>query len=151
MHASAADDCFRFCNAVGVGSFCGNWSIKTQTSGFFFRGFNLSKHRADGAPTLPLAKSAPGPVVVRRVNERLEIDDEGISLIAAAHLMPGSAATVVEIVDGSIEEGKFVALFGRAGRLRAAMAIGRPRRLMGYRPLLESGSSWDDALAHEST
>jgi NADPH-dependent 2,4-dienoyl-CoA reductase/sulfur reductase-like enzyme len=57
----------------------------------------------------------------------------------------------VEIVDGSFEEGKFVALFGRAGRLRAAMAIGRPRRLMGYRPLLESGSSWDDALAHEST
>ena len=40
----------------------------------------------------------------------------------------------VEIVDGSFEEGKFVALFGRAGRLRAAMAIGRPRRLMGYRP-----------------
>ena len=57
----------------------------------------------------------------------------------------------VEIVDGSFEEGKFVALFGRAGRLRAAMAIGRPRRLMGYRPLLESGSSWDDALAYEST
>jgi len=57
----------------------------------------------------------------------------------------------VEIVDGSFEEGKFVALFGRAGRLRAVMAIGRPRKLMGYRPLLESGSSWDVALAHEST
>jgi 3-phenylpropionate/trans-cinnamate dioxygenase ferredoxin reductase component len=57
----------------------------------------------------------------------------------------------VEIVDGSFEEGKFVALFGRAGRLRAAMAIGRPRRLMGYRPLLEAGSSWDDALAHEAS
>jgi 3-phenylpropionate/trans-cinnamate dioxygenase ferredoxin reductase subunit len=55
----------------------------------------------------------------------------------------------VEIVDGSFEEGKFVALFGRAGRLRAAMAIGRPRLLMGYRPLLETGSSWDDALARE--
>jgi hypothetical protein len=54
----------------------------------------------------------------------------------------------VEIVDGSLAEGKFVALFGRAGRLRAVMAIGRPRRLMGYRPLLEAGSSWDDALAH---
>ena len=54
----------------------------------------------------------------------------------------------VEIVSGSFEEGKFVALFGRAGRLRAVMAIGRPRQLMGYRPLLEAGSSWDDALAH---
>jgi NADPH-dependent 2,4-dienoyl-CoA reductase/sulfur reductase-like enzyme len=55
----------------------------------------------------------------------------------------------VQLVDGSFEEGKFVALFGRAGRLRAAMAIGRPRRLMGYRALLEAGSSWDEALAHE--
>ena len=61
-----------------------------------------SKQRVNGAPTVPLAKSAPGPVVVRRVNERLEIDDEGISLIAAAHLTPGSAATVVEVVDGSV-------------------------------------------------
>jgi 3-phenylpropionate/trans-cinnamate dioxygenase ferredoxin reductase component len=54
----------------------------------------------------------------------------------------------VEIVNGSFEEGKFVALFGRAGRLRAVMAIGRPRQLMGYRPLLEAGTSWEAALAH---
>ncbi|HUC05742.1 MAG TPA: FAD-dependent oxidoreductase [Acidimicrobiales bacterium] len=53
----------------------------------------------------------------------------------------------VEIVNGSLEEGKFVALFGRTGRFRAVMAIGRPRQLMGYRPLLEQGSSWDDAMA----
>jgi 3-phenylpropionate/trans-cinnamate dioxygenase ferredoxin reductase component len=54
----------------------------------------------------------------------------------------------VEVVSGAFEEGKFVALFGRAGRLRAVMAIGRPRQLMGYRPLLEAGSSWEAALAH---
>jgi len=47
----------------------------------------------------------------------------------------------------SLAEGKFVALFGRAGRLRAVMAIGRPRQLMGFRPLLQAGSSWDAALA----
>jgi 3-phenylpropionate/trans-cinnamate dioxygenase ferredoxin reductase component len=52
----------------------------------------------------------------------------------------------VEVVEGSFEEGKFMALFGRAGRLRAVMAIGKPRQLMGYRPLLEAGSSWSDAL-----
>ena len=40
---------------------------------------------------------------------------------------------------GTPEEGKFVALFGRAGRLRAVMAISRPRQLMGFRPLLEAG------------
>jgi NADPH-dependent 2,4-dienoyl-CoA reductase/sulfur reductase-like enzyme len=54
----------------------------------------------------------------------------------------------VEIVDGSLAEGKFLALYGRAGRLRAAMAIGRPRLLMGFRPLLQDGCGWDDALAH---
>jgi len=56
----------------------------------------------------------------------------------------------VEVVEGSLDEGKFVALFGRAGRLRAVMAIGKPRQLMGYRPLLQAGSSWDDALAHSA-
>ena len=59
-----------------------------------------------------------------------------------------AATTRSQIVDGSLGEGKFVALFGRAGRLRAVMAIGRPRQLMGFRPLLEAGCSWDDALAH---
>jgi NADPH-dependent 2,4-dienoyl-CoA reductase/sulfur reductase-like enzyme len=54
----------------------------------------------------------------------------------------------VKIVEGSLEEGKFMALFGRAGRLRAVMAIAKPRQLMGFRPLLEAGSSWDDALSH---
>jgi 3-phenylpropionate/trans-cinnamate dioxygenase ferredoxin reductase subunit len=55
------------------------------------------------------------------------------------------------IAEGSPEEDKFLALFGRAGRLRAVMAIGKPRQLMGYRPLLAEGSSWADALAHGAT
>ena len=55
----------------------------------------------------------------------------------------------VVLVDGSFEEGKFVALFGRGGRLSAVMAIGRPRQLMMYRPLLANGSSWEEALAHQ--
>jgi 3-phenylpropionate/trans-cinnamate dioxygenase ferredoxin reductase component len=54
----------------------------------------------------------------------------------------------IAITEGTPEEGKFLAVFGRAGRLRAVMAIGKPRQLMGFRPLLESGSSWDQALAH---
>ena len=60
---------------------------------------------------------------------------------------PGGDDTV-EIAEGSLAEGKFVALFGRAGRLRAVMAIGKPRQLMGYRPLLQSGCTWDEALEH---
>ena len=54
----------------------------------------------------------------------------------------------IHIADGSPEEGKFVALFGRADRLRAVMAIGKPRQLMAFRPLLQQGSSWSDAVAH---
>jgi NADPH-dependent 2,4-dienoyl-CoA reductase/sulfur reductase-like enzyme len=55
----------------------------------------------------------------------------------------------VVLVDGSFQEGKFVALFGRAGRLSAVMAIGRPRQLMMFRPLLQNGSGWEEALAHQ--
>jgi 3-phenylpropionate/trans-cinnamate dioxygenase ferredoxin reductase subunit len=60
---------------------------------------------------------------------------------------PGGDDEVV-ITEGSFDEGKFVALYGRKGRLRAVMAMGKPRQLMGFRPLLQGGSSWDDALAH---
>ncbi len=54
----------------------------------------------------------------------------------------------VVITEGPLEEGKFVAVFGRTGRLRAVMAIGKPRQLMGFRPFLQTGCSFDDALAH---
>jgi NADPH-dependent 2,4-dienoyl-CoA reductase/sulfur reductase-like enzyme len=54
----------------------------------------------------------------------------------------------VVVVDGSPSEGRFVALYGRGGRLSAALGFSRPRQLMGYRPLLEAGASFDDALAH---
>ncbi|HEY1826655.1 MAG TPA: FAD-dependent oxidoreductase [Acidimicrobiales bacterium] len=56
----------------------------------------------------------------------------------------------VAITEGSFDEGKFVAVYGRAGRLRAVMAIGKPRQLMSFRPLLQNGASWDEALAHGS-
>jgi NADPH-dependent 2,4-dienoyl-CoA reductase/sulfur reductase-like enzyme len=53
----------------------------------------------------------------------------------------------VVVVDGSLAERRFVALFGQQGRLRAALGFSRPRQLMAYRPLLEAGASFDDALA----
>jgi NADPH-dependent 2,4-dienoyl-CoA reductase/sulfur reductase-like enzyme len=54
----------------------------------------------------------------------------------------------VRIVDGSIDEGRFVALFGRDGRLVGALAFSRPRLLMAYRKLLAAKTSFEDALAH---
>lgn len=55
----------------------------------------------------------------------------------------------VVVVDGRLDadDGKFVAVYGRAGRLSAALAVSRPRQLMAFRPLLEAGASFDDALA----
>ena len=53
----------------------------------------------------------------------------------------------VEVVDGSFEDGRFVALYGRSGRLAAAVGFGRPRQLMGFRPLLSEGATFDQGLA----
>jgi hypothetical protein len=36
------------------------------------------------------------------VSERLETDDDGLRLIAAAHLLPGSEATVTDSDDGTV-------------------------------------------------
>ena len=54
----------------------------------------------------------------------------------------------VEIALGSLDDGKFLAVYGRDDRLRGVMAIGMPRQLMGFRMLLQNGASWDEALAH---
>src|SRR6476646_3920040 len=54
-----------------------------------------SKRKTSGAPTVPLSRSVPGRVTVQRVNERLESDDVGISLLADARLIPGQRAIVV--------------------------------------------------------
>ncbi len=55
----------------------------------------------------------------------------------------------VAVVEGSLDaqDGKFVALYGRGGRLTAALAVSRPRLLMAFRPLLVAGAGWDEALA----
>ncbi|MGH9185746.1 MAG: NAD(P)/FAD-dependent oxidoreductase [Acidimicrobiales bacterium] len=54
----------------------------------------------------------------------------------------------VQVVDGSVEERRFVALYGRAGRLVGALSFNRPRPIVEYRRLIGTGTSWDDALAH---
>ncbi|MEX2255804.1 MAG: FAD/NAD(P)-binding oxidoreductase [Acidimicrobiia bacterium] len=51
------------------------------------------------------------------------------------------------IVDGSMDERRFVAAFGRNGRLVGAVGFGRPRVVMQYRRLIAARCSWDEALA----
>ena len=52
----------------------------------------------------------------------------------------------IRIADGSLEERRFVALYGRAGRLTGVLALNRARLMMKVRGLLQDGASFDEAL-----
>lgn len=57
----------------------------------------------------------------------------------------------VRVVHGSLAERRFVALYGRDGRLRGAFGLNLPRKVMPYRNLLADGASWADALHFAAT
>jgi NADPH-dependent 2,4-dienoyl-CoA reductase/sulfur reductase-like enzyme len=59
---------------------------------------------------------------------------------------PG-AGDQVRVVDGSVEERRFVALYGDGERLTAVLGVNRPRLVVQHRMGLVDGISWDDALA----
>ena len=54
----------------------------------------------------------------------------------------------VAVVEGSLDapDGRFVAVYGRRGRLSGALAVSRPRQLMAFRPLLAAGATFDEAV-----
>ncbi|CAN5575526.1 FAD-dependent oxidoreductase [soil metagenome] len=52
----------------------------------------------------------------------------------------------IEIVVGSVADRKFLALFGREGRLRGALGLNVPKLVMPHRRLLEDRVSWTEAL-----
>ena len=53
----------------------------------------------------------------------------------------------VQVVVGDPAERRFVALYGRRGKLRGVLGLNLPRLVMPYRALLQAGATWDDALA----
>jgi 3-phenylpropionate/trans-cinnamate dioxygenase ferredoxin reductase component len=57
----------------------------------------------------------------------------------------------VRVVHGSYEEGRFVALTGRAGLLVGALAFNEPRRLMGWRRRIQARTTWAEALSLAAT
>ena len=59
------------------------------------------------------------------------------------HAMPGDE---VRVVAGSIEEGKFLALYGGDGRLHGALGVNAPRWVMPTRRLLLDAVPWEEAL-----
>lgn len=54
-----------------------------------------SAHKVDGPASVPLTQLQPGPVIVRRISEKVEIDEDAIKFLAGAELIPGSNAVVV--------------------------------------------------------
>ncbi len=63
--------------------------------------------------------------------------------------LAGSAAPsdAVRIVHGEVEARRFVALYGRAGRLVGALGFNRARYLMQYRRAIRERASFDEAVA----
>ena len=55
----------------------------------------------------------------------------------------------VRVVNGSVDERRFAAIYGRAGRIVGVLGFNRPRHVMRYRALIEQGASFDMALAAE--
>jgi DtxR family Mn-dependent transcriptional regulator len=88
-----------------------------------------SARTVDRSRTVLLSEVAPGAVVVARISERLELDDDALALIAGGGLIPGSAATVV----GRDALGN-VRMTTEAGGLVVPIAVAR---LMDVVPALE--------------
>jgi NADPH-dependent 2,4-dienoyl-CoA reductase/sulfur reductase-like enzyme len=53
----------------------------------------------------------------------------------------------MRIVEGSLEERRFVGLFGRGGKVVAAFGMNRPAPIMRYRARIAGGLDWDTAIA----
>jgi NADPH-dependent 2,4-dienoyl-CoA reductase/sulfur reductase-like enzyme len=70
-------------------------------------------------------------------------DQYGIKIQVVGHSQP---ADEVKVVEGSVDERRFVACYGRQGRLVAVLAFHRPRLLVRYRELLVGGASFEEAL-----
>lgn len=60
------------------------------------------------------------------------------------------ADDTMRVIEGSLAERRFVALFGRAGRLTGVAAIGPPRRVQPWRRALAEDLGFDEALARAS-
>ena len=88
----------------------------------------------DGAAARPFA---PVPYVWS--------DQYDAKFLVAGRPRPGDQ---VRVVEGSLAERRFVALFGREGRLAGVVALNRARRLMEWRRVLQQDMAFDTALAN---
>jgi len=72
-------------------------------------------------------------------------DQYGKKIQMLGHPSPHDA---LDLVHGSLEEGRWLALYrNEAGMVSGALSLSQPRWLMLSKTLLETATSWDDALA----
>ena len=50
------------------------------------------------------------------------------------------------MVSGDFADRRFVAFYGRAGRLVGVLGMNQAAKVMRWRALIEAGTSWDTAL-----
>jgi len=53
----------------------------------------------------------------------------------------------VEVVSGSIDDRRFVALYGRKGRVVGVLGMSQPAKVMRLRALVDAATPWEQALA----
>ena len=71
-------------------------------------------------------------------------DQYDIKIQSAGRLSDADAS---EVVSGSLDDRKFLKLYGKQGRLTGALSFNEPRKLIGYRRKLREEISFDDAVA----
>jgi NADPH-dependent 2,4-dienoyl-CoA reductase/sulfur reductase-like enzyme len=74
-------------------------------------------------------------------------DQYGIKIQFAGRARPGDA---LHVCHGTPEERRFVALYGREGRLVGALTFRRPAQLIKYRGLIEQRAAFDEVVAATS-
>ena len=69
------------------------------------------------------------------------------------HVRPDDDVRVVHssVDNDTPSDGRFVALYGRGGRLVAAIGFNWARHVMAYRTMIGKGIGWDHALAHAAS
>jgi NADPH-dependent 2,4-dienoyl-CoA reductase/sulfur reductase-like enzyme len=128
----AAGDVCRFPNALFDGD---SMRLEHWTNAIEQGTYVAGRLLADGRDE-PVEPFAPVPFVW---SDQYDVKIQAVGAFSAADEM--------RIVHGSVEERRFVAIFGRAGRLVGALAFSSARHLMQYRRLVADRASWDDALA----
>ena len=120
-----------------------HWEVAAQMGGAAARSLLAGRAAAAGFDPVPYFWSDQYGLRIQVLGRPLPTDEVAVvhGSLPTADRPPGEG-------DGNAaDDGKFVALYGRHGRLVAALAVSRPRQLMAFRPLLVAGASWDEGLA----